>query len=138
LRGQPGISIDIRRRVLTAARESGYTLPGGASFDDSVFEKKGVICLDIPSVDEWHRRLIEVIRRRGLCVPEDIGVAGYDDVAPPLAPDIRLTTVHLPLAEMGAAAVSRLHWRLNNPDGEPPLHWLVEARIVEGNSVRAR
>ena len=312
LRGSAGISTDLRRRVLEAAREIGYKLPNGVPFDESAFEKKGNVCVDIPSVDEWHRRLIdgvvaaaaeagdevmvcphtrgdlprvvtnrqvdglirlmsqsdyargktvpaapvptvsvlypvpgadvvsvdhfgssralalrmseqsepvcaaylghnrpigqaryygfrsgleqwgvsfprelvrmtdtldetmamplveelldlravggrdrqftligfyndylarhaiEAIRARGLRVPEDIGVVGYDDVAPPLVPDIRLTTVHLPLAEMGAAAVRRLHWRLNNPDGEPPLHWLIETRVVEGNSVRGR
>ncbi len=80
------------------------------------------------------RHAIARIRARGLRVPEDVGVAGYDDVDPAPSPDIRLTTVHLPVRELGLAAVKRLHARLQRP-GEPPLHWLLQTHVVEGNSV---
>ena len=76
-------------------------------------------------------------RARGLRVPEDIGVAGYDDLDMPVARDVRLTTVHLPLEELGAEAVRRVHWRMGHPSA-PPLHWLLETRVVEGDSVVAR
>jgi DNA-binding LacI/PurR family transcriptional regulator len=83
------------------------------------------------------RYAIERIRARGLRVPEDIGVAGYDDVDPAPSPGSRLTTVHLPIRELGMAAVRRLHTRLLHP-GEPPLHWLLQTHVIEGNSVIRR
>jgi DNA-binding LacI/PurR family transcriptional regulator len=83
------------------------------------------------------RHAVERIRARGLRVPEDIGVAGYDDVDPAPSSDLRLTTVHLPIRELGMSAVRRLHARLQRPD-EPLLHWLLDTHVVEGNSVRRR
>lgn len=83
------------------------------------------------------RHAVPIIRRRGLRVPEDIGVAGYDDVETAVDAELSLVTVHLPLEELGAAAIRRLHWRLDHPD-EPPLHWLLDTQVVEGNSVAGR
>jgi len=87
--------------------------------------------------DQLARHAAAYIRGRGLRVPEDIGVAGYDDLDMPVARDVRLTTVHLPLEELGAEAVRRVHWRMGHPSA-PPLHWLLETRVVEGDSVVAR
>jgi len=87
--------------------------------------------------DHLARHAARYIRERGLRVPEDIGVAGYDDLGLPVARDLRLTTVHLPLEELGAEAVRRVHWRLRNP-GAPPIHWLLPTRLVEGGSVLRR
>lgn len=83
------------------------------------------------------RHAVEILRERGLRVPEDIGVTGYDDYAMPVAADLQLTTVHLPLEELGAEAVRRLHWRLSNPQAAP-LHWLLKTRVIAGNSVLMR
>jgi LacI family transcriptional regulator len=59
--------------------------------------------------------------RLGLRIPEDLSVVGFDDVpesewtAPPM------TTVHQPIAEMGAAAVRMLLRLTAGDDGAPPL-----------------
>ncbi len=79
----------------------------------------------------WHA--IECIRARGLRMPEDIGVAGYDDIAPPVAPEVKLSTVHLPIEELGVAAVRQLVRRLACPD-DPPVHLLLDVPVVAGNS----
>ncbi|GAA4892897.1 LacI family DNA-binding transcriptional regulator [Streptomyces coeruleoprunus] len=55
--------------------------------------------------DQMALGAIEALRRRGLRVPEDMSVVGFDDL-----PEVRwsappLTTVRQPLAEMGKAAV---------------------------------
>jgi LacI family transcriptional regulator/LacI family repressor for deo operon, udp, cdd, tsx, nupC, and nupG len=58
---------------------------------------------------------LEVIRRRGLAVPDDIAVVGFDD--PPWALALRpaLTTVRQPTRELGRVAVDLLLSRLDNP-----------------------
>ena len=49
---------------------------------------------------------LQALRRAGLRVPEDVAVAGFDDV--PLASHLGLTTVRVRIAELGERALARL------------------------------
>jgi DNA-binding LacI/PurR family transcriptional regulator len=51
---------------------------------------------------------IEAIKNRGLSVPEDISVTGFDDIK--LSKEIKpsLTTIHIPLEDMGVLTADRL------------------------------
>ena len=57
------------------------------------------------ATDELAAGVVEAARTRGLRVPEDLSVVGFDDteIAPLLSPP--LTTVRQPLREMGRVAV---------------------------------
>lgn len=76
----------------------------------------------------------DALRELGLRVPDDIAVMGYDDreiaqhVHPPL------TTVLLPLFEMGALAAEILFDAIDQPGARPP-QLKVECPIVERRSV---
>ncbi|MCI8422661.1 MAG: LacI family transcriptional regulator [Lawsonibacter sp.] len=48
---------------------------------------------------------MHALRLRGLSVPGDVSVMGHDDLYSSLYPDIGLTTLHTPMAELGKAAV---------------------------------
>jgi LacI family transcriptional regulator len=56
------------------------------------------------------------LRRRGLRVPADVSVAGFDDIPGLEFIHPRLTTVHVPMAELGAAGVERLMHQLDGGD----------------------
>ena len=56
------------------------------------------------------------LRRQGKRVPEDFSVAGFDDIPGLEFIHPNLTTVRVPMAELGAAGVARL---LNELDGDP-------------------
>lgn len=47
---------------------------------------------------------MDALRRRGLSVPGDVSVMGHDDLFFDRYPDVGLTTLHTPMAEIGRAA----------------------------------
>ena len=80
--------------------------------------------------------VIQRLRERGLRVPEDISVVGFDNVRPPEYDGPVLTTVTMPLEEIGAEAVRLLYWRLAHPDA-PPRKLVLAAPLVPGETARA-
>ena len=63
---------------------------------------------------------LATIRARGLRVPEDIAITGFDDIASARHVDPTLTTVSQPMRDMGVTAVSTLLKRIAEP--ETPRH----------------
>lgn len=59
------------------------------------------------------------LRRRGVAVPADISVAGFDDIPGLDFVDPSLTTVRVPMAEIGAAGVARLFGLFDGKPGRP-------------------
>ncbi|MBW3635072.1 MAG: LacI family transcriptional regulator [Armatimonadetes bacterium] len=70
--------------------------------------------------------MLRSLRRRGMSVPDDVALVGFDD-NPPLcdALDPPLTSVHCPLEEIGRASVHRLIERLNDPQ-----NWCPQIRTL--------
>jgi LacI family transcriptional regulator len=72
---------------------------------------------------------IQAARARGLRVPEDLSVVGFDDVEGATIVTPALTTVRQPLAEMGRTAVSLLNRLLERQRFET-LHTELGTRLV--------
>lgn len=62
---------------------------------------------------------IDAARARGLRVPDDLSVVGFDDIPQASYLHLPLTTVHQPLAEMGRIATRMLLDKIQNPDQLP-------------------
>ena len=69
--------------------------------------------------DLFALRTVSDAKRRGLLVPQDIAIIGFDDEAFGQISYPRLTTVSQPLSEMGTAAVDYLVRRMNDETSEP-------------------
>jgi LacI family transcriptional regulator len=76
---------------------------------------------------------IQAARARGLRVPEDLSVVGFDDVEHATIVTPALTTVRQPLAEMGRTAVSLLTRLLDRQTFET-LHVELATRLVVRDS----
>jgi LacI family transcriptional regulator len=64
---------------------------------------------------------LQALRAAGLRVPEDVAIAGFDDI--PLARHIGLSTVRVRIAELGERAIVRLRAMLSGrPDHSDELH----------------
>lgn len=74
------------------------------------------------------------LRRRGLRVPEDVSVIGYDDIPVAAFVDPPLTTVRQPMREVGALAV-RLIVERGGRDRGPAHRHLLRAPVIARKSV---
>ncbi|MCK5933970.1 MAG: LacI family DNA-binding transcriptional regulator [Fulvimarina manganoxydans] len=76
---------------------------------------------------------ISAAKRRGLRVPEDISITGFDDIDIAAHVEPGLTTVHVPHERMGAGAAAAL---LALIEGDTPQATVcIETRIVERGSL---
>jgi LacI family transcriptional regulator len=77
---------------------------------------------------------MDAVRNRGLRVPEDVSILGFDDI--PQAEVVRpaLTTVRQPLRDMGAFAAQMLIDRLKNPEKQMTRIELPTELIVRAST----
>ena len=87
---------------------------------------------DLAAVD-----LIKALKARGLRVPEDVSVVGYDDYLPGGAAEPPLTTWAVDMAEMARQAISLFLARSHGEITKPTMR-LVCGQLVERESVASR
>lgn len=103
------------RRALMAASlplDDGLIQGGGWKAMDGIIGMRALVALDRPPTavfagnDQLALGAIEVLRDNGLRIPSDVAVVGFDDV--PLAQELLLplTTVRIPLTELGRRAAA--------------------------------
>jgi LacI family transcriptional regulator len=73
--------------------------------------------------------VMRAARERGLRVPRDLSVVGFDDIAEASWVTPALTTVRQPMREMGKAAVRMLMDMLREPD-RPPTTMVLGSKLV--------
>jgi LacI family transcriptional regulator len=71
----------------------------------------------------------QAVTERGLRVPEDVAIAGFDGFLSSLTTQPPLTTVKLPLSEMGQLAVETLLAQASDP-GRPPTRIKMPVRLL--------
>jgi LacI family transcriptional regulator len=77
------------------------------------------------------------LHEAGLHVPDDVAVAGFDDI--PLARFARpaLSSVHVPIAELGERAMARLLQAMANPGTHRPRQEVLDTTLVIRHSCGA-
>ncbi|MBB5868292.1 LacI family transcriptional regulator [Allocatelliglobosispora scoriae] len=132
-----GIIAGPKRLLCSRARLDGYRAAldaEGIAFDEALVAQGdfypetgysgGLALLDLPerptaifaSSDQMAFGVFEAVRQRGLRVPDDISVVGFDDLPEAKWSSPPLTTVRQPLAEMGMLAARTV---LKLAQGEP-------------------
>jgi len=77
---------------------------------------------------------LSALKHRGLRVPEDVSLVGFDDIPFAAYVDPPLTTIHQPKDEMGRLAMRML---LDLLDGKPVTNVMVPGKLIERESTRA-
>jgi LacI family transcriptional regulator len=109
--------------------ESNFEIPGGYKAAGPLFELRDPPSAIFAFNDNLAIGAIQAARARGLRVPEDVSVVGFDDVEHAEIVTPALTTVRQPLAEMGRTAVSLLVRLLERQRFET-LHVELGTRLV--------
>lgn len=79
---------------------------------------------------------MKALRDQGFLVPDDISLAGIDDLPTAEAFSPTLTVAVQPTLEIGQEAVAQVLARLSGKSVGPPVHLLCEPRFIVRNSTR--
>jgi DNA-binding LacI/PurR family transcriptional regulator len=134
----------VRRRegFLSAVRAAGLEpriIPGGYTIDlGAAAARKALELSPRPSAifaanDFAALGVLNTILDQGLFVPQDIAVAGYDDMPQAGAETISLTTLRQPMDRMAAQSIQALSNRMQSPT-EPVVRILVLPQLIERRS----
>jgi LacI family transcriptional regulator len=114
------------------AWQGDYSASGAARVIASVLDGGGeppraIVCAN----DQAALGVMHALARRGIEVPGDVAVTGFDDV--PVARHLHppLTTVRQPIQELGATAFDVLHSRISGGEGEADVCLPVRLVIRE-------
>jgi LacI family transcriptional regulator len=113
-------------------RLDGDGVEWGARMADRLLDLDEPPTAVVAASDELAIGAIQAARRRGLQVPGDLAIIGYDDIE--LAPLLDLSTIRQPMVEMGRQAVELLLARLTARDESPLERTLPVELVVRGST----
>jgi LacI family transcriptional regulator len=105
--------------------DTAYEL-GEARVDQWAKQRVGVFAAN----DEMAAGLIDAAIAAGYSLPKDLAVVGFDDTRIAAMTRPRLTTVSVPMSNMGATAIDLLVQRLDDPEREPAKVTLESSLVV--------
>jgi DNA-binding LacI/PurR family transcriptional regulator len=81
---------------------------GGAIFDKIISSDPPVTAVFVPAGDMVAIGIIKEAKKRGITVPQNLAVVGFDDIPAALVIEPLLTTVRQPKLEMGDYAINMI------------------------------
>lgn len=100
------------------------------------WQQEGVTAV-VCATDTHAYGVLQEARVAGLRIPEELAVAGFDDLPFSAASSPGLTSVHLPAARLGLKAGEQLRGLIEGRDLEQPQLVLESSLIVRGSTSRA-
>ena len=91
---------------------------------------RAIVCAN----DQMALGALDVLASRGVKVPEEVLVTGFDGIAAGRHAEPSLTTVHQPMAEIGRAAIHVITARLENPELERQALTLPVRVVLRGST----
>lgn len=105
-------------------KDGNFRFQSGADAAEELLRRKERPTAIFASNDEMGAGVVATAHRLGISIPRELSVVGFDDVPYASITWPALTTVHQPIAEMGAAAagllIAGIQSRKGDPDGPAP------------------
>ncbi len=101
---------------------------------EEIYQRRGEFTGLVVSSDYFAIELIDALKHKGMCIPQDLSVVGFDDIDMAKLVSPRLTTIHQGVARKGQLAVVQL---LKQLSGErlPERNIRLAVQLVERESV---
>ena len=132
---QLGLAVDREWVVNTRA----YTEPAGQAALEHIMARGKPFTAVLAASDLLALGCYDALRARGLDCPAHISVTGFNDMPYVDRLDPPLTTLHIPLDELGVQAALLLLERIQDPEGPAKQLRLAPRLVVRGSTaVRAR
>ncbi|ENM5840857.1 substrate-binding domain-containing protein [Vibrio mimicus] len=113
--------------------ESDFECEGGYNAFEKLCERGKLPSALFVCNDMMAMGVIQAANLRGLRVPDDLSLIGYDDVHIAKFMSPALTTIHQPKYRLGKAAIDTLLYRLENPDTTAQVVQLEPTLVVRGS-----
>jgi LacI family transcriptional regulator len=128
--GEAGSSLDDMPVI-----EAAFTREGGREATRRVLDEHPDTTAVIALNDDMAIGVLSALRERGIAVPDEMSVAGFDDVAVAEHLSPALTTVRLPMTEMGEQA---LLLALKSPSARPRRRSTAHTLVVRDSTAAPR
>ena len=137
-RGYEDAMRDLRLRKYSTVIPGAYSEEGGHSGALVLLDRRPRPTAIFAANDMAAIGALNAIEERGLSVPDDVSLVGYDNTSLAALRHLSLTTVHQPRLEMGQMAVSMLLDRLDNRKSQPRRAVLSPSLVVRGTTAPPR
>lgn len=115
-------------RIADFKRETGYNaiavMIEKGNYPQAVFAGNDLLAIGV----------IQGIKEKGMSVPRDIAVIGFDNIPLASFPEIRLTTIHQPKYEMGQMAADILLEKIEKRTTGQPRRVILEPELIVRSS----
>jgi LacI family transcriptional regulator len=138
-------ALDRRQGFLDAVIEAGFD-PDTVPISPVAFSQRGayrealkLLASDVrpdaifAASDAMAIGVLQAARHLNICVPDDLGVMGFDGIEPDRIAQLELTTIQQPARDLGAVAVARLDDLVHGKVLEPVQVWL-DTRLLPRHS----
>ena len=125
----------------TRTADGKFTEEGGAAAAERILARHPETTAIFAGNDKMAIGAMHYLTRRGVRVPQDVSVVGFDDMHHAAFVNPSLTTVHLPLYQVGALAcerlVERVHGKVERVAERLPSHLVVRDSTAMAREQRA-
>jgi LacI family transcriptional regulator, galactose operon repressor len=120
--------------VLTGSYCGRFTVHSGQEAAERLLADTRAVGRPLPDAivcanDQMAIGVVRTLTARGIRIPEEVAVVGFDDIFPASLTDPPLTTVHQPMRKIGERGCDRLLERIMDPTLRPKVE-LLPAELV--------
>lgn len=92
----------------------------------------GLVCAN----DRCAFGVLETLIRKGIKIPQEVSIVGFDDSSVSKLPFVDMTSVHPDPEQMAKLAVTAAHNRINNPENKKWNHTVPTSLAVRGSTAK--